>query len=153
MIITKQIEWDMGHRITNHRSKCRNIHGHRYKLEVCLKGKVNTSRGSSNEGMILDFYDVKKLLIKIHDICDHAFMVWEKDKLMIDFFKKNNEFKIVVLSFVPTVENIAAWLYKRLEKEIKILYKTKIKLDSVTVWETPTSKAYYSSDDFISDYQ
>ncbi|MBI4225594.1 6-carboxytetrahydropterin synthase [Candidatus Roizmanbacteria bacterium] len=44
MVITKIIEFDMGHRIPNHKSQCRNLHGHRYKLEVNLEGDVEEKK-------------------------------------------------------------------------------------------------------------
>ena len=44
MKITKIIQWDMGHRIQNHRSICRGLHGHRYKAEICIEGSIITSK-------------------------------------------------------------------------------------------------------------
>ena len=62
--ITRYIQWDMGHRIPNHQGKCKNPHGHRYKLEVRISGPINSSPGSSSEGMILDFGHVDHILKK-----------------------------------------------------------------------------------------
>ena len=45
MKITKIIQWDMGHRIQNHRSICRGLHGHRYKAEICIEGSIITEKG------------------------------------------------------------------------------------------------------------
>lgn len=148
MKIYKTIEWDMGHRIPNHRSLCRNLHGHRYKLDVGLEGKLITKKGSSSEDMIIDFGDVKNILKKeVIDTCDHAFMVWQGDKPMMNFFKKNNSFKRVVVPFIPTAEAISVWLFKKLKREFKDKFKNVLTLESVTVWETPTSKACCSSKD------
>ena len=39
--IRRWIETDTGHRVPNHKSKCRNIHGHRYRWEVELEGTTS----------------------------------------------------------------------------------------------------------------
>jgi 6-pyruvoyltetrahydropterin/6-carboxytetrahydropterin synthase len=142
MKITKEIQWDMGHRITNHDSVCRNLHGHRYKAEICVEGKLVKIKSSSEEGMVIDFGDIKKIAMKhIHDVLDHGFMVWEKDKLLVSFFKKNKGLKHIVVPFVPTSENIAAWIFLTLSKCLKDRYKTGLRLYSIKLWETPTSSA------------
>ena len=38
MEVVKIIQWDMGHRVMNHRSICKGLHGHRYKAEISIKG-------------------------------------------------------------------------------------------------------------------
>lgn len=142
MRISKQIEWDMGHRVTNHKSKCRNLHGHRYRAEVTVEGNLINISGSPDEGMVIDFGDLKEMATKyVYDVLDHGFMFWDKDKLLINFFKKNKDQKHIIVPFVPTSENIAAWIFVQLDKRIKDKYKTGLKLYSVKLWETPTSAA------------
>lgn len=142
MIIIKQIEWDMGHRVTNHLSKCRNLHGHRYKAEIRLEGNLVDIKGDSSEGMVMDFGLIKELANKyVHDILDHGFMVWEKDKILVSFFRKNSDQKHILVPFIPTSENIAAWIFLQLDKKIKDKYKTGLRLHSIKLWETPTSAA------------
>jgi len=142
MKIAKQIEWDMGHRVTHHRSKCRNLHGHRYKAEICLEGDLVELKGVSEEGMVIDFGDIKKIAMKhIHNVLDHGFMLWEKDNLLVNFFMKNRDLKHIIVPFVPTSENIAAWIFVNLDKKFKDRFKTGLKLHSVKLWETPNSMA------------
>lgn len=148
MKILKQIEWDMGHRITNHHSQCRNLHGHRYRAEIWVEGKLIHNETVSEEGMVIDFGDVKKIAMEyIHDILDHGFMVWSKDKILIDFFKKNSDLKHIIVPFVPTSENIAAWIFVQMDKNLKDKYRTGLKLHSIKLWETPTSAAECSRKD------
>lgn len=148
MIISKQIEWDMGHRVMNHKSKCRNLHGHRYKLEICLEGNLITQKNSSDEGMVMDFGDIKSIaMTKIHDVLDHGFMVWNKDKMLKKFFKENPDQKHIVVPFTPTSESIAGWIFQILDKEYKDSYKTGLRLYEVKLWETPTSLAIYTRKD------
>ena len=59
MKIVKIIQWDMGHRVLNHRSICKGIHGHRYKAEICVEGAIIIQEGLSEEGMVIDFADIK----------------------------------------------------------------------------------------------
>ncbi len=145
MKIYKTVEWDMGHRIPNHRSQCKNLHGHRYRLEVCLEGKLIDKKSSSSEDMVMDFGGIKKILNKeVVEVCDHAFMFWKKDKIMADFFKTNPSMKHLPVSFVPTAERTAQWVFKKLKTRFKDEYGTGLKLSEVTVWETPSSRASYA---------
>lgn len=140
MRITKEIQWDMGHRVTNHYSQCRNLHGHRYKAQICVEGDLITKSGVSDEGMVVDFNDIKEIATKyIYDVLDHGFMVWDKDEVVLKFFKTNPQLKHIVVSFVPTAENIADWIFTRLDNRLKDRYDTGLKLYSIKLWETPTS--------------
>lgn len=142
MIISKKIEWDMGHRVTNHKSKCRNLHGHRYVAEIYLQGNLVNIKGDSSEGMVIDFADIKKIIVEyVHNILDHGFMIWKKDKLLVKFFTENPDQKQIIVPFVPTCENIAAWIFIQIDRHIKDRYKTGLKVFSVKLWETPTSMA------------
>jgi 6-pyruvoyltetrahydropterin/6-carboxytetrahydropterin synthase len=61
MQITKIIERDMGHRVLNHKSKCSNLHGHRYKAYITMEGEIIQAKGDTNEGMVIDFSDIKAI--------------------------------------------------------------------------------------------
>ena len=83
--IRRWVETDTGHRVPNHSSKCRHMHGHRYRWEAELEGDVVTKRGVSEEGMLIDFSEVSEILnTHIHDVVDHAFLVFEDDKVALD---------------------------------------------------------------------
>lgn len=143
MLITKEIEIDMGHRVPNHKSKCKNMHGHRYRIEVGVDDKVITLPGSSDEGMVIDFGDLKLIMIEeIDAIYDHSFTVYEQDEF-IEFFKDllyNRGQKINIVNFVPTAENLAKHWYELLKKNLE---DVSIKIHHVKVYETPTSSATY----------
>ncbi|MBU1200763.1 6-carboxytetrahydropterin synthase [Patescibacteria group bacterium] len=152
MKVTKKIEWDMGHRITNHNSQCRNLHGHRYVAEICVEGDLVKVNGDSSEGMVIDFGDIKKIAMKqIHDVLDHGFMVWEKDKVLLDFFSNNKDQKHIIVPFVSTSENIAAWIFLELDKSFKDRFGTGLKLYSIRLWETPTGSAICTKKDIKED--
>ncbi len=144
MKIAKIIQWDMGHRILHHRSICRGIHGHRYKAEICLSGDLVKITGLSEEGMVIDFADIKKIAKEyIQEELDHAFMVWEKDEELINFLKKSEGHKPVIVPFNPTAENVAAYIFNTLNDKFQDVFKTGLHLHSVKLWETPTSYALY----------
>ena len=108
LTITRKLEFDAGHRIPDHKSQCRNLHGHRYTLEITLLGEVIDVEGSSDNGMIMDFSDIKALA-KEHlvDVWDHAFLVYEKDAKVREFLESIPGHKTVIIDRIPTVENLA----------------------------------------------
>lgn len=139
-LIIRRIEIDMGHRVPAHKSKCRNLHGHRYVFEVGVFGPISTEAGTSSEGMVLDFSDLKSVLVEeIDGRLDHGFMMYEKDELA-PTFKSFAGQKIIFVPFVPTAENIAKYVFELLKERIAAL---KLKLSFVKVWETPSSSAVY----------
>jgi 6-pyruvoyltetrahydropterin/6-carboxytetrahydropterin synthase len=143
--VTKIVEWDMGHRVPNHKSKCRNPHGHRYRLEVTVTGDLNTQDGDSAQGMVIDFADVKRaMMTRVHDVLDHGYMVYEKDRIMREFFRANREeaFRMLVVPFVPTAENIARWCHAQLQDA----FPPHVRVVNCRVFETPHSWADYQPD-------
>jgi 6-pyruvoyltetrahydropterin/6-carboxytetrahydropterin synthase len=148
MIVVKQIEWDMGHRVMNHESKCKNIHGHRYKVEISLEGNLIEKSGDSSEGMVIDFGDIKKIATQyVHDVLDHGFMVWDKDTKLMAFFEENPDQKHIVVPFTSTAENISKWIFDQLDSKFTDVYKTGLRLKSVRLWETPTGYVICNRDD------
>ena len=146
MKIGKVIQWDMGHRVLNHRSICKGLHGHRYKAEICVEGGLIDKSGASEEGMVIDFADIKKISQKcIQEELDHAFMVWDKDKELLEFFKHSKGHKPVIVSFTPTAENVAVYIFHILKDKFSDVYETGLHLQSIKLWETPSSFALYES--------
>src|SRR5512140_3529143 len=99
MLITRRLEFDAGHRIPNHTSQCKHLHGHRYAIEII------TAEGQSVQGMVMDFSDVKRIANeKLVDAWDHAFLVYRGDKAVCDFLASLPDHKTVILDVVPTAE-------------------------------------------------
>jgi len=147
MLITKCVELDMGHRVPNHKSKCRNLHGHRYKVEVGVDDKLITNEGSSDEGMVIDFSDLKQIMIdEIDSRYDHAFMMYESDTFahLFQTLKDDDEQRIFFVPFIPTAENIAKYFYSLIKDRLAL---KGISIHHVKVWETPTSTAVYTKYD------
>ena len=141
--IRRFVETDTGHRVPNHKSKCRHFHGHRYRFEAEIEGDVVTDRGVSDEGMLIDFSDVSIILTKyVHDIIDHAFVVYDGDeegRAALSLLK--NDHRTYVVPFIPTAENLAKWAFEQVKPHIKSSYGNKLRLVSMHVRETPKSWA------------
>ena len=138
LTITRKLEFDAGHRIPDHNSQCRNLHGHRYTLEITLIGKVIEHEGYADNGMIMDFTDVKALARKnLVDLWDHAFLVYEKDVAVKDFLNSLPNHKTVVLNRVPTVENLAQIAFEILKPVYQDRFSTGLALSKIKLFETP----------------
>jgi len=138
LTITRKLEFDAGHRIPDHKSQCRNLHGHRYTLEITLTGDIITAEGNSDNGMIMDFSDVKTLA-KQHlvDVWDHAFIVYEQDTAVREFLASLPDHKTVVIDRIPTVENLAHVAFGILKAAFIDRFGTGLRLHKLVLHETP----------------
>lgn len=142
MQITTRLEFDAGHRIPSHKSQCRNLHGHRYVIEITLSGDVIQQEGLSEQGMVMDFSDVKAIARRaVVDAWDHAFLVYRGDTAVLDFLNTLPDHKTVVMQNVPTAENMAAEAFRILDALYRDLYGNHLKLERVRLYETPNSWA------------
>ena len=138
LTITRKLEFDAGHRIPDHNSQCRNLHGHRYTLLITLAGTVIEKEGHSDNGMVMDFSDIKALA-KTHlvDLWDHAFLVYRHDTAVWHFLESLPNHKTVVLERIPTVENLARAAFDILKGVYQDRYDTGLSLSKITLYETP----------------
>lgn len=142
MQITTRLEFDAGHRIPSHKSQCRNLHGHRYALEITLSGDIISQEGMSENGMVMDFSDVKAIARKsVVDVWDHAFLVYKNDHVILDFLNTLPNHKTVVMNSVPTAENLASEAFKILKANYHDTFGNHLKLEHVRLYETPNSWA------------
>lgn len=136
--VTRRLEFDAGHRLPNHASQCRNVHGHRYALEITLTATVIRQEGAADDGMVMDFGEIKSIARKkLVDLWDHAFLVWKGDTIMRDFLAMIPGHKTVVMDEVPTAENLAAAAYQILEHAYRDRYARELTLTRVRLYETP----------------
>ena len=131
MKIAKEFRWEMGHRLPEHFGQCKNIHGHSYKMLVEFEGELN------KDEMVIDYYDVEKIINPIIEKLDHAFMVNKGDKFVIDFLEKMNSKKVVV-DFQSTAENICNYLLNEIKQAS---LPTNVKKIKVRVYETSDNYA------------
>ena len=71
--ITQQFRFETGHALYGYDGKCKNVHGHSYKLSVTVIGMPITDPNHTKCGMVIDFTDLKKIVKEeIVDQFDHA---------------------------------------------------------------------------------
>lgn len=136
MKIAKEFRWEMGHRLPFHNGKCVNLHGHSYKMLLEIVGELDAN------GMLIDYYDLKKIVNPIIDELDHAFMVNKNDEEVLNFLTKLNSKKVVV-DFHSTAENISIYLLEKLKVSELKKYSNKIR---VRIFETPDDYAEVSAE-------
>lgn len=142
MQITTRLEFDAGHRIPSHKSQCRNLHGHRYAIEITLSGDIIEQEGSSEQGMVMDFSDVKAIAREaVVDLWDHAFIVYRGDNEVLAFLNSLPDHKTVIMDSVPTAENMAAQAFRILNSRYRDVYGNHLQLERVRLYETPNSWA------------
>jgi 6-pyruvoyltetrahydropterin/6-carboxytetrahydropterin synthase len=145
MLITKEIQLDYGHTLPNHYSFCNQLHGHRARVLATVSGEICADKGSSSQGMVLDFSILKKIMMeKIHGILDHGFAVWKEDKKDLDFVLERNT-KVLVTDEPPTAEYLAKWAFNQIKAGLED--SKGIFLMEVQWYETPNSVACYSAAD------
>ncbi|WP_025743647.1 6-pyruvoyl trahydropterin synthase family protein [Aquimarina pacifica] len=143
--ITKQFSFETGHALYGYDGKCRNVHGHSYKLSVTVIGTPITDTSHVKLGMVIDFGDLKKIVKEdIEDVFDHA-TVFNKNTPHIELAKelKDRGHNVILVDYQPTSENMVI----DFAKKIKGRLPKNIKLHSLKLQETDTSFAeWYASD-------
>jgi 6-pyruvoyltetrahydropterin/6-carboxytetrahydropterin synthase len=136
--ITRRLEFDSGHRIPNHDGQCRHLHGHRYAIEVTLTGEVADHPGKADDGMVLDFGDIKRLTNQyVVEPWDHAFLVAKEDEKLVSFLASLPNHKTVIIEHVPTVENLATTAFAILQPVFNKAFGGRLELSAVRLYETP----------------
>ncbi|MDP1635082.1 MAG: 6-carboxytetrahydropterin synthase [Gallionellaceae bacterium] len=126
----------------NHNSQCKHLHGHRYAIEITLSGDIITTEGQSEQGMVMDFSDVKRIAKnKVVDAWDHAFLVYRGDSPVCDFLATLPDHKTVILDVVPTAEHLAQIAFGILDSAYRDVYGNNLRLERVRLYETPNNWA------------
>jgi len=138
MRITRRLEFDAGHRIPNHASQCRHLHGHRYAIEVTVSGEMVATDLDPEQGMVADFGGVKSLMQQyIVGPWDHAFLAYADDKTVLDFLKTLPGHRTVMFDAPPTAEHIALTALAILIPAFATVYGTRLCVEQVRIYETP----------------
>ena len=132
---TRRIEFDAGHRILEHESKCKYLHGHRYVIEATF-----TSQGLDNLGRVIDFGTIRELLGQWIDTnWDHTTILCEADKKLGETIAAQTGQPVFYMEKNPTAENMAQYL---LETICPTLFADKnAKCTRIRLYETPNCYA------------
>lgn len=146
--ITKQFSFETGHALYGYDGKCKNVHGHSYKLLVTVIGKPITDRNNVKYGMVIDFSDLKTIVKEeIVDLFDHA-TVFNATTPHIELAAElqNRGHHVILVNYQPTSENMvidfATKIKNRLPKNINLF--------SLKLQETESSFAeWFASDNLL----
>ncbi|SIS39319.1 6-pyruvoyltetrahydropterin/6-carboxytetrahydropterin synthase [Zobellia uliginosa] len=143
--ITKQFNFETGHALYGYDGKCRNVHGHSYKLSVTVIGTPITDTSHVKWGMVIDFGDLKKIVKEeIVDQFDHA-TVFNKNTPHVELAQEliSRGHNVILADYQPTSENMVI----DFSKKIRARLPENISLHSLKLQETDTSFAeWYASD-------
>ncbi len=143
--ITKEFTFETGHALYGYDGKCRNIHGHSYKLAVTVIGTPISDKESPKLGMVIDFGDLKKIVREeIIEPFDHATVFnTNTPHLKLAMQLQGNGHKVILANYQPTSENMVTDFANRIKARLP---KT-IELFSLRLRETASAYAeWYASD-------
>ena len=143
--ITKQFSFETGHALYGYDGKCRNVHGHSYKLHVTVIGKPITDSNNVKFGMVIDFSDLKKIVkTKIVDVFDHA-TVFNKNTPHVELAKELQDrgHSILLVDYQPTSEMMLIDFAEVIKNELP----SHIQLHSLKLQETDSSYAQWFAAD------
>ena len=143
--ITKQFSFETAHALYGYDGKCRNLHGHSYKLSVTVMGTPIADTSHVKLGMVIDFGDLKKIVKEdIEDVFDHA-TVFNKNTPHVELAGELEQrgHDVILVDYQPTTENMILDFAERIKKKLP----NTIELHSLRLQETETSYAeWYASD-------
>lgn len=133
ILLTKHFDFEMAHALMGYPGKCRNIHGHSYKMEVTVTGEMQP-----DTGMVMDFKALKDLVNNIIvNKLDHALVLSDQvDPTLIETLRAHYD-KIVLFPFQPSTENMLAHFADLLRPQLP----SNVRLYSIRLHETDTSFA------------
>jgi len=132
--VTRILEFDAGHRVHNHESKCAVPHGHRYRVEVTAQAAY-----LDPIGRVIDFSVLKeKVGGWIDENWDHNFILFEEDSSWVSALNNGRKCPWVA-PFNPTAENMAAYLLRTVCPGV--LAGCGVTVTKVVVHETPNCYA------------
>ena len=143
--ITKQFTFETGHALYGYDGKCRNVHGHSYKLAVTVIGTPITDSSHVKFGMVIDFSDLKKIVKEeIVDIFDHA-TVFNQNTPHVELAQelKDRGHHVILVDYQPTSENMVI----DFATKIKSRLPENLALYSLRLQETDSSYAEWFQSD------
>ncbi|MGB5648214.1 6-pyruvoyl trahydropterin synthase family protein [Muriicola sp.] len=143
--VTKEFSFETGHALYGYDGKCKNVHGHSYKLAVTVIGTPVSEKNAVKLGMVIDFGDLKKIVKEeVVDVFDHA-TVFNKNtphlELAEELEKRGHQ--VILADYQPTSENMVL----HFAAKIKARLPKNLKLHSLKLRETETAYAEWFAED------
>ncbi len=143
--VTKEFSFETGHALYGYDGKCKNVHGHSYKLAVTVIGIPVFEKDAVKLGMVIDFGDLKKIVKEeVVDLFDHA-TVFNKNTPHLELAREleSRGHKVILADYQPTSENMVL----HFADKIKARLPKNIQLHSIKLRETDTAYAEWFSED------
>lgn len=118
--LTVEDKFSSAHQLRGYKGKCENLHGHNFKVKVCVKGD-----SLNGIGLLIDFHEIKAHLKEVLAILDH------KNLNELELFSETN----------PSSENIARFIFEQMENLLST--ESSVLVDSASVFESETSSCTY----------
>ncbi len=138
---TRRLEWDAGHRVLRHESKCASVHGHRYVAEVTVSAPA-----LDDVGRVVDFGEIKQWVGEWIDAeWDHGYMHHPDDEVATLLEKTGQKtFSMPLDAQEPTAENIAIVLARAAQDLLTRYGRSGLVVERVRIRETPNCWAEWS---------
>jgi 6-pyruvoyltetrahydropterin/6-carboxytetrahydropterin synthase len=143
--ITKQFNFETGHALYGYDGKCKNVHGHSYKLSVTVIGQPIDDNSQVKYGMVIDFSDLKKIVKEeVVDVFDHA-TVFNKNTPHVELAEelKTRGHHVILVDYQPTSEMMVIDFAEKIKQRLP----ESINLFSLRLQETETSFAEWFASD------
>jgi len=143
--ITKQFSFETGHALYGYDGKCKNVHGHSYRLDVTVIGKPISDNSNVKFGMVIDFGDLKKIVKEeIVNVFDHA-TVFNKNTPHVELARELEDrgHNVLLVDYQPTSEMMVIDFAEKIKKRLP----DNIQLFSLKLQETATSFAEWFASD------
>ena len=140
--LKSEIQFDMAHYLSGYVGKCKNIHGHRYRLVVKVSSQTLHESGQLR-GMVDDFSEVKAVLKEVHDLFDHKLVIEENEegKRVVEKLNESGKvFEILFVPYRPTAEEMSRHIFNEIKKR-------GVRVTAVELFETPTNSCIYTEED------
>ena len=137
-ILKTEQTFDSAHFLAGYQGKCKNIHGHQWRVVIEICGDSLQQEGQMRE-MLVDFGQLKEDVKREADALDHALII-EKGSLKDTTLRAllDEDFRIIQVPFRPTAECFARYFYRRMSS-----YGYRVL--RATVYETPVNCASYEA--------
>lgn len=143
--ITKIFNFETAHALYGYDGKCKNIHGHSYKLFVTVIGTPIIDYNHVKNGMVIDFGDLKKIVKEeVVDVFDHATIFNQNTphkELALDLRTKGHY--VILVDYQPSSEMMIQDFAQKIINKLP----ENIKLHSLKLQETETSFAEWYQED------
>ena len=143
--LTKEFSFESAHALWGYDGKCREVHGHSYRLFVTIKGEPVSDESSPKLGMVMDFGELKAIVSReITNRLDHSFVMRRTPAAEALAESMSSQFtNVILVDYQPTCENMLSDFAARLRAALP----EGVELYSLRLHETATSYAEWYADE------